>query len=93
MTTTRVPGTNRGDIVIYTLTTCGWCKKTKTFLNDLGVEYCYIDVDMLKGAERDSVTKEMTNWNPNRTFPTVVINKEKCIIGFKEEAIKDALGL
>lgn len=93
MTKIRVPGTDRGDILVYTLSTCGWCKKTKTLLNDLGVEYCYVEVDMEKGAERDLVKKEMINWNPNLTFPTVVINKDKCIIGFKEEAIREALGL
>jgi glutaredoxin-like protein NrdH len=32
-------------------------------------------------------------WNPDLSFPTLVINDSKCIIGFKEDAIKAALKL
>ena len=31
-------------------------------------------------------------FNPNRSFPTIIIG-DKVIIGFKENAIKEALGI
>jgi len=37
------------------------------------------------------VMAALTKWNPSRSFPTVVINNSKCIIGFKEQDIQDAL--
>jgi glutaredoxin-like protein NrdH len=89
----RVPGKNKGDILIYGLSTCGWCRKTKSMLDQLGVEYCYVDVDLEEGDERSLVTKELRNWNPALSFPTVVINKDMCIVGFNEQKIKEALGL
>ena len=62
-------------------------------LDNLGIEYHYIDVDKEEGDEREIAKNELKNWNPDLTFPTVVINNEKCIIGFKEEEIKKVLGL
>ena len=31
-------------------------------------------------------------WNPNGSFPTLVINNSKSIIGFREHEIREALG-
>lgn len=88
-----IDGKDKGKIVLYALSTCGWCKKTKKLLNDLGVKYSFILVDELKGNEKDKTIKQLKKWNPRSSFPTVVINDKKCIIGFKEDKIKEALGL
>lgn len=88
----RVEGKDKGEILIYTLTTCGWCKKTKRFLKQLGVKYSYIDVDMLDEEESDRVVEEIKKWNPKVSFPTIVINNNKCIVGFDEEEIIKEIG-
>ena len=31
-------------------------------------------------------------WNPQVSFPTIVINDDKTIVGFKEDEIKEAIG-
>ena len=87
----HVPGSKGVDIKIYALSTCPWCKKTKNLLDDMGVEYYFEDVDLLTGKERDTVMETVARWNPSRSFPIVVINNSQCIIGFKEQAIRDAL--
>ncbi|UCC75876.1 MAG: glutaredoxin family protein [Anaerolineales bacterium] len=87
----QVEGENRGDVTLYALSTCGWCKKTKRFLDDLGVAYRYKDVDMAFGSEREELLDAVRNWNPLCSFPTIVVN-DQCIIGFKPEKIKEALG-
>jgi glutaredoxin-like protein NrdH len=88
----HVDGKNKGKVMLYALSTCGWCKKTKALLGELGVEYDYTDVDLLEGAEQDAVVKEIMKWNPASNFPTIVIDSKKCIIGFKEDEIREALG-
>jgi glutaredoxin-like protein NrdH len=88
----HIEGKNKGKIVLYALSTCVWCKKTRQFLDDLGVEYNYVYVDLLDQSGSTSATEDIKVWNPACSFPTLVINDEKCIIGFKEEAIKEALG-
>ncbi len=35
----HVPGKNVGHAMLYALSTCPWCQKTKRLLNELGVEY------------------------------------------------------
>jgi len=89
----HVDGDNKGKIMLYALSTCGWCKKTKELLNDLGVAYSFVYVDLLEGNEKENTVDEVKKWNPRCSFPTLVINDRKCIVGFKEEQIKEALGI
>ena len=63
-----------------------------TTLDDLGVEYYYQYVDRLHGDEREKAIQKVQNWNPSRNFPTLVIDDEKCIVGYKENEIREALG-
>jgi len=87
----HVKGENKGKIMLYALSTCGWCKKTKKLLDELGVEYNYTYVDYLNGNEKEKTMEEIMKWNPRCSFPTVVINDKECIVGFKEEKLKEAL--
>ena len=48
----HVAGKNKGHIVLYALSTCPWCRKTKKLLEDLGVEYYFGDVDLMNDAEK-----------------------------------------
>ena len=91
--TEHLKGKNKGKILLYALSTWIWCKKTKEFLSKLGVEYSYIYVDLLDDKDKDKVIGDIKKWNPVCSFPTTVINDKKCIVGFKEKEIKEALGL
>jgi len=88
----HVEGKNKGNVVLYALSTCGWCKKTRMLLEELGVEYNYVYVDLTEGEERSSVMNEVGKWNPQLSFPTVVINNKDVIVGFREDEIKEKLG-
>lgn len=78
---------------LYTLSTCGHCHRTKEFLNDHGVGYTYVDVDLLKGQERSDMVEEIKKYNSELSFPTIVIDDETVIVGFKQEKIEEELGL
>ena len=82
---------NKGKILLYALSKCVWCKKTKQLLEDLGVEYSYIFVDLLEGKDKEKTIEDIKKWNPRCSFPTLVINDKKCIIGLKEDEIREAL--
>jgi glutaredoxin len=88
----HVEGKKKGNISLYALSTCGWCSKTKKLLDDLGVDYSFVDVDLLDGEGRKEAMKEVERWNPRASFPTLVIS-DKCIVGFDEGKIRKALGL
>jgi len=87
----HVKGKKKGNIVLYALSTCGWCRKAKDLLGELGVEYKFVDVDLLEGEEREEIMEEMERWNPQSNFPTIVINN-KCIVGYDEQKIRGAIG-
>jgi glutaredoxin len=90
---TRVPGRDVGRVVLYAITTCAWCRKTKAFLDRLGVEYHYVDVDVLEKEEKKETKDEVRRWNRKCSFPTLVINDSECVVGFDEAEIRRALGL
>ena len=85
-------GKDKGKIMLYALSTCIWCKKTKEYLSSQGVAFDFIYVDQLKGEERAEAIAEVKKYNPNLSFPTLVVG-ERCIVGLKEKEIREALGL
>jgi glutaredoxin-like protein NrdH len=86
----HVAGKDKGKVTLYALSTCIWCKKTKELLSTLGVSFNYIYVDLLKGNDRSNIVEEVKKYNPACSFPTLIIG-DKCIIGFREKEIKEAL--
>jgi len=79
-------------VKMYTLSTCSHCKATKKFMNDNKIAFDYIDVDLLQGQERQNILEEVMQYNPNRSFPTILIG-DTIIIGFREDDIRKALGI
>ena len=88
----NIIGKNKGKVMLYALSTCGWCRKTKELLNQLGVSYSYLDVDLLTPQEKESAKGVMRNCNPSCSFPTILINDDICIKGFDEDRIREVLG-
>ncbi|MBM4446088.1 MAG: glutaredoxin family protein [Chloroflexi bacterium] len=91
MAVEHVAGKNMGKVMLYALSTCVWCKKTRELLESMGIEYDYEYVDLLQGGEKDRALKEVTHWNPDCNFPTMVVNDQKCIVGFDENKIRETL--
>lgn len=76
-----------GKVVLYALSTCPWCKKTKALLDQLGVTYSYEDVDLLAGKASKEVIRELEKWGNSGSFPFIIINDQVTILGFDEEKI------
>jgi glutaredoxin len=85
----HVSGKNKGTVMLYALSTCGWCKRTKELLREIGVEFDYAYVDLLEGKEQDEAMNTVERFNPSGSFPTLVINDKKCIVGFREQEIRE----
>ncbi len=83
----KVSGKKGKDILLFALSTCPWCKKTKALLKNLGVEHSYIDVDLLEGKDKEDVLKEIRKY-ADESFPLIIIDKKKVVQGFDEEEIR-----
>ena len=79
-------------VKIYSLSTCSHCKATKKLLDECTIQYDFVDVDLTKGDERKAILEDVKKFNPKCSFPTIIIG-EKVIVGYKEDEIKEALGL
>ena len=79
-------------VKMYALSTCSHCKATKKFLDDCRVKYEFTDVDLLEGEERTAILEDVRKLNPRCSFPTIIIG-DKVIVGYREDEIKEALGL
>ena len=79
-------------VKMYTLSTCVHCKATKRFFDTCEVRYEFTDVDLVPEDERKAILAEVMKLNPACSFPTIIIG-DTVIVGFREEAIKAALGL
>ena len=91
MAITHVSGKEVGHVMLFALSTCVWCGKTRKLLDDLGVAYDYEYVDLLQGEEKKNAMKIVEKWNPGCSFPTLVAKDNRCIVGFKEDDIRKAL--
>ncbi len=84
----KVEGEDCGDLVLYALSTCMWCKKTKQLLDEMNVAHRYLYVDLLDKDAKKEAMMEMAKHNNSGSFPLIVIDGEDTILGFKEEEIR-----
>ena len=79
-------------VKVFSLSTCSHCRAAKKFLGDCEIKYEFVDVDQLQGEERKAILEDVRNFNPRCSFPTIIIG-DKVIVGYRENEIKEALGI
>ena len=91
---TKVEGARRDRSVrLYALSTCGWCRRVKDYLGEMGVAYDYLDVDQCTRDEKREVTAFLKERRLPLTFPLVVVDGSTYISGYRPEELSRALGL
>ncbi len=83
-----VDGDDCGDLVLYALSTCRWCKMTKELLSDLNIRHRYVFVDQLDKDGKKRAMMEMEKHDRSGSFPLIVIDGKEIIKGFDEKSIK-----
>lgn len=81
---------NKHKVMLYALSTCGWCKKTKKFLQDKGIEYEYVDVDLCDEKDLDAVREDLKKRGLGMSFPVVIVDDKNNIVGFREDKLNEA---
>ena len=71
------------DIVIYALSTCGFCKRALAFLDEKGLAYKYIYVDQIPLETKNEVKKILLErFKEHVSFPFAVIDDSAHLVGF-----------
>lgn len=85
---------NNGDDMtkpkLFALSTCVHCAKVKELLISLNVDFDTLYVDRLAGDERNHRMRELKGYNPEISFPTLVVG-DQVVIGAKEQRIREIL--
>ncbi len=84
---------NNHKVTVYALSTCVWCKMTKQFLTENGVEYEFVDVDLLNDNDKSKVHATIINKGGALSYPTTIVDDKTVITGFRKDQLKEALGL
>ena len=82
---------NKHKVFVYALSTCAWCKQTKKFLKDNGIEYEYVDVDLCDEEDQEKVRKDVLSKGGRLSYPAIIIDSKILINGFHVDKIKEAL--
>ncbi len=94
MKSNKVPGRNRKHrVLLYAISTCGWCKRTKDFLKDNDIEFKYVDVDLCSEEDREEIKKDILKRGGRLSYPTIIVNDDVIINGFHDDKIKEVLGI
>jgi len=94
MNISKVPGKNtKHKVLMYALSTCVWCKMTKQYLKDNVVEFEFVDVDLSTEDDRDKIRKHIQDLGGSLSYPTIIVDDKKVIMGFRKDLLKKELEL
>lgn len=79
-------------IRVIGLSTCYFCSSAKKMLAERGFRFTSIDLDLLPETEREEELARIRQFNPEESFPVVIIGNV-AIIGFQKERIKQELDI
>lgn len=82
------------DLVVYALSTCGFCRRGLAFLRDHNIPFRFIYVDKLDYDLKQSIKLELKNkFGKSVAFPFLVIDDKDTLVGFIEEQWRETLGV
>jgi glutaredoxin len=78
--------------MMYTLSTCPWCRKTKAWFNERNIPFDYVDYDLANAVEKNAIKERLTKEKLDLSFPIVFID-ETCIQGYNPGKYGSILGV
>jgi len=94
MNFSKVSGkSSKHKVLVYALSTCVWCKMTKQFLKDNDIQYEYVDVDLCDEKDKEKIRQHIISKGGNLSYPTIIIDDDILITGFRKDKFKEVLGI
>ena len=92
MQTVKVPGrNNKHKVLVYAISTCGWCKRAKNFLKDNDVEFEYIDIDLCSWEEKNKIRQDIQSHGGPLAYPTIIIDNKTLLTGAPQDKLREVL--
>ncbi|MBU0936714.1 MAG: glutaredoxin [Spirochaetes bacterium] len=81
-------------IVVFSLSTCGFCKRALVFLETNHFAYSYAHLDKITLDQKTAIKKELLDeFGTAVAFPFVIFDGKEALVGFVEEEWKKKLGI
>ena len=94
MNFSKVSGKNSTHkVLMYALSTCAWCNMTKQYLKDNGIEYEYVDVDLCDEKDKQKIREHIVSKGGRLSYPTIIVDDNVLITGFRKDKFKEILGI
>jgi glutaredoxin len=77
-------------VLMYTLSTCPWCRKTKQFFKDKNIPFDFVDYDVASDEEQDRIVADMRKHTSHISFPYVVID-DKVVQGYNPDKYEELI--
>jgi glutaredoxin len=88
----KVSGSNKKhNVLMYAISTCGWCKRAKKMLNDMDVEYEYVDIDLSSWEDRQKIRQDILSRGGRLLYPTIIIDNKTLLTNPPESKIREVL--
>ena len=83
---------DKQDIIVFALSTCMWCRKGKSFLNERNVKYRYVDVDKIDPSEKSKViTFLRETYKPERISYPFVVCDDEFVVGYNPNKYEELI--
>ena len=82
---------DKRDILIFTLSTCMWCKKCKRWLDERDINYRYVDVDRIQYSQKSQIIDYLKqNYSSRVSYPFMICDDEH-VIGYDPDRYEELM--
>ncbi|MHA1358656.1 MAG: glutaredoxin family protein [Candidatus Helarchaeota archaeon] len=67
---------SKHDVMLYTISTCIWCKRLKNKLNANEIAYKYIDIDFIPHMQRKVLKTQLRQHKARLSFPMMFVDDQ-----------------
>lgn len=80
------------DLVLYSLSTCAFCRTAMEFLKEEGYAFRFIHLDQIDLETKRGAKKELkAKYGEIAVFPVLIIDSERALSGFVPERWREAI--
>jgi len=77
--------------IVYIITTCPRCRRVKEYLDQIGIDYDVVAVDLLTRDERSAIVEKYRKYHPVVSFPIIEVG-ETILIGTNPDEVRQVFG-
>ncbi|MEI6079420.1 MAG: glutaredoxin family protein [bacterium] len=82
----------KNELVVYALSTCGFCHRALKFLKEHSFKFKYVYYDELEPEVQEQIEKQLRDqFNRSLSFPFLVIDCKRFLIGFNQDKWEEEL--